>query len=240
MGIGYKEGRMSRAILRLFCFFVIVTMVVPGWGKDQQEGFIQLPKPAFDGAVSVEWAVKERRTFRAFRPDPLSMTQLSQLLWAAQGITDERRGFRAAPSGGALYPLDVYAVVGEKGVDGLRAGIYRYHATSHSLELTVKGDCRKDVASAALSQMWIATAPVILVITAEYERITRKYGERGIRYAHIEVGHVGQNIFLQAGGLGLGAGIVGAFLDASVAEAIGAPRKHEPLILMPVGYKKKE
>jgi SagB-type dehydrogenase family enzyme len=86
--------------------------------------------------------------------------------------------------------------------------------------------------------MWIAKAPVVFIVTAEYERITRKYGERGIRYTHIEVGHVGQNIFLQAGALGLGAGIVGAFHDASVAEAIGAPQKHKPIIIIPVGYKK--
>jgi SagB-type dehydrogenase family enzyme len=240
MGMGYKEERMSRSVLRLFCFFVIVMLAVPGWGKDQQGGFIQLPKPAFDGAVSVERAIKERRTVRAFRPDALSMAHLSQLLWAAQGITDERRGFRAAPSGGALYPLDVYAVVGKGGVEGLGPGLYRYHSARHSLELTVKEDRRKNVASAALSQMWIATAPVVFVITAEYERITRKYGERGIRYAHIEVGHVGQNIFLQAGALGLGAGIVGAFRDASVTEAIGAPKEHEPLIIIAVGYNKKE
>jgi SagB-type dehydrogenase family enzyme len=231
---------MSRSVLWFFCFFLIVVLAVPGWGESYNEGYLKLPQPAFDGTVSVERAIKERRTSRAFRPDPLNMAQLSQLLWAAQGITDERRGFRAAPSGGALYPLDVYAVVGEKGVDGLRAGIYRYHPASHSLELTGKEDLRKDVASAALSQMWIATAPVVFVITAEYERITRKYGERGIRYAHIEVGHVGQNIFLQAETLSLGAGIVGAFRDASVAEAIGAPKEHEPLIIMPVGYKKKE
>jgi SagB-type dehydrogenase family enzyme len=228
---------MGRSILRMFCFFVIVMVVIPAWSKDQQGGFMQLPRPTFDGTVSVERVIKERRTIRAFRPDSMDMAQLSQLLWAAQGITDERRGFRSAPSGGALYPLDVYIVVGERGVGGLRAGIYRYQPTSHSLETIDTGDRRREVARAALTQMWIATAPVVFVITAEYERITRKYGERGIRYAHIEVGHVGQNIFLQAGALGLGAGIVGAFRDASVAEAINAPKGHEPIIIIPVGYK---
>lgn len=228
---------MRKAIFRLFCFFVIAMLAVPGWSKNQQGRFIQLPKPAFDGVVSVERAIKERRTIRAFRPDSLDMAQLSQLLWAAQGITDRERGFRAAPSAGVLYPLDVYAVVGEGGVEGLRAGVYRYHPARHGLEIISTGDRRREVADAALSQMWIATAPVVFVITAEYERITRKYGERGIRYAHIEVGHVGQNIFLQAGTLGLGAGIVGAFRDTSVAEAINAPKEHEPLIIIPVGYK---
>ena len=231
---------MSKEIFRLFCFLFIVTLAVPGWGKARKEGFIQLPDPAFDGVVSVERAIKERRTIRVFRPHSLGMTQLSQLLWAAQGITDDERGFRAAPSAGALYPLDIYAVVGEEGVEGLRAGVYRYYPARHGLEIISTGDRRREVADAALSQMWISTAPVIFVITAEYQRITRKYGERGIRYAHIEVGHVGQNIFLQAGALGLGAGIAGAFRDTSVAGAINAPKGHEPLIIMPVGYMEKE
>ena len=230
---------MRQSAIWLLCLFVIVTLTVPGWSKSHKESYLTLSQPASDGEISVERAIKERRTIRAFRPDPLSMAQLSQLLWAAQGITDERREFRTAPSGGALYPLDVYAVVGEGGVAGLGSGIYRYHPASHRLKLISTGDRRREVGGAALAQMWIAKAPVIFVITAEYERITRKYGKRGIRYAHIEVGHVGQNIFLQAEALGLGAGIVGAFSDASVAEAIGAPKEHEPLIIIPVGYKKK-
>jgi SagB-type dehydrogenase family enzyme len=86
--------------------------------------------------------------------------------------------------------------------------------------------------------MWMAKAPVIFLITAEYKRITEKYGERGIRYALIEVGHVGQNLFLQAEALGLGAGIVGAFNDLEVSRVAALPPKHEPLLIMPVGYKK--
>jgi len=227
---------MRRSVLWLLCGFVIVVLAVPGWGKSRTQGSFTLPQPAYKGEISVERAIKERRTVRAFRPDSLSITQLSQLLWAAYGITDERRGFRAAPSAGALYPLDVYAVVGKGGVEVLAPGVYRYHPARHSLEAVGKGDRRKEVAYAALTQMWIAKAPVVFVITAEYERITRKYGERGIRYAHIEVGHVGQNIFLQAGTLGLGAGIVGAFRDESLIKAIGAPSEYVPLIIIPVGY----
>jgi SagB-type dehydrogenase family enzyme len=228
---------MRGSVIGLMCVCIVVALVVQGWGKSRkQEMSIKLPPPAYDGKISVEQAIKGRRTIRDFLSDPLSMAHVSQLLWAAQGITDERKGFRAAPSAGALYPLDAYAVVGDGGVDGLAAGVYHYQPTRHSLELVMKGDRRKDVAQAALTQMWIAQAPVVFVITAEYERITRKYGERGVRYAHIEVGHVGQNIFLQAGALGLGAGIVGAFRDASVAEAIGAPTEHETIIIIPVGY----
>jgi len=228
---------MKQSLKWLF-FLVSLALATHGWGNVGEKGLIRLPNPASDGKVSVEEAIKERRTIRDFGPKPLTMVQLSQLFWSAQGITDERSGLRAAPSGGALYPLDVYAVVGEGGVEGLQPGVYHYHPASHSVQLVRKGDRRKEVASASLWQMWMARAPVIFVITSEYERITRKYGKRGIRYAQIEVGHVGQNIFLQSGALGLGAGIAGAFHDDAVAKAIGAPTAHKPLLIMPVGYKK--
>jgi SagB-type dehydrogenase family enzyme len=227
-----------RQSLKWLCLVVGLTGATPGWGQVEGKGVIRLPKPVYDGKVSVERAIKQRRTIRGFVPKPLSLAQLSQLLWSAQGITDESYGFRAAPSAGALYPLDVYCVVGDRGVTGLQSGVYGYDPASHSLRLIRAGDSRHDVATASLAQMWMAQAPVIFVITSEYERTTRKYRERGIRYAHIEVGHVGQNIFLQAGALGLGAGIVGAFDDDEVAKAIGAPELHNPLIVMPVGYKR--
>ena len=199
---------------------------------------ISLPKPSFDGKVSVEKAIKERRTIRDFKERTLSLDYLSQLLWAAQGITDPTIGRRAAPSGGALYPLDIYVLIGENGVEKMEGGVYHYLPKEHSVLLIMKGDRRKEIASASLSQMWTAKAPVLFIITAEYKRITGKYGERGIRYALIEVGHVGQNLFLQAEALGLGAGIVGAFNDLEVSKVAGLPPKHEPLLMMPVGYKK--
>ena len=199
---------------------------------------ISLPKPSFDGKVSVEKAIKGRRTVRDFRGKSLSLNHLSQLVWAGQGITDLLENKRAAPSGGALYPLDIYILVGENGVERMKGGVYRYLTKEHSLLPIAKGDRRKEIALASLSQMWMAQAPIIFIITAEYRRITGKYGERGIRYALIEVGHVGQNLFLQAEALGLGAGIVGAFNDTEVSNIAGLPPKHEPLLIMPVGYKK--
>jgi SagB-type dehydrogenase family enzyme len=197
-----------------------------------------LPQPSFDGKIPVEKAIKERRTIRDFKERSLSLNHLSQLLWAAQGITGLKEGKRAAPSGGALYPLDIYAIIGERGVEGMEMGIYHYLPQPHSILLISKADRREEIASSSLQQTWMAKAPVIFVITAEYRRITGKYGERGIRYALIEAGHAGQNIFLQAEALGLGAGIVGAFYDEDVSKVIGLPAKHEPLLIMPVGYKK--
>jgi len=218
----------------LMCSFCVLGLL----GIKMSYASILLPKPSFDGKISVEKAIKERRTIRDFKKRSLPLNHLSQLLWAAQGITDLKEGRRAAPSGGALYPLDTYVIAGEKGVEGLETGVYHYLPEKHSILLISKGDRREEIASASLSQMWMAKAPVIFVIAAEYKRITGKYGERGIRYALIEVGHVGQNLFLQAEALELGVGIVGAFYDKQVSKAMGTPPEHEPLLIMPVGYKR--
>jgi SagB-type dehydrogenase family enzyme len=161
---------------------------------------------------------------------------LSQLLYAAQGITEDGGFKRAAPSAGALYPLDLYAVVGDAGVAGLEAGVYHYTPSGHGIERVFSGDRRADLAKAALHQMWMETAPLNLVITAAYARICIKYGDRGIRYAMIEAGHAGQNIFLQAEAMGLKAGIVGAFDEDRVIQALHTPPKHAPLLIMPTGY----
>lgn len=226
------------ALFLLRPFGDLSTASSPGAFEPKREGKIMLPTPSYAGKISVEEAIKQRRTIRSFRSSSLTLSQLSQLLWAAQGITDQREGLRSAPSAGALYPLDVYAVVGENCVEGLAGAVYRYRPREHALERSAEGDRRTKVARAALRQSWIAEAPLILVITAEYRRITRKYGERGKGYAKTEAGHVGQNIFLQAEALGLGAGIVGAFDDGEMSRAMGAPTGHEPLSVMPVGYKK--
>ena len=198
---------------------------------------MKLPTPKFDGEISLEKAIKDRRTVRSFTPDHLTLEQLSQLTWAAQGITADRGYLRAAASAGALYPIDLYAVLGENGVEGVGAGVYHYEPKGHSITLVIEGDLRNEVARASLSQMWMSIPPLSLVIAAEYDRINIKYGTRGVRYAMIEAGHVSQNIFLQAEALGLGAGIVGAFDDKDVIRVMGIPRSHEPLLIMPVGYK---
>ncbi len=203
-----------------------------------KEDLMNLPAPNTHGNLTVAKAMKHRRTVRSFADESLTIDQLSQILWAAQGVTDEGGLKRAAPSGGALYPIDVYAAVGKNGVQGLAQGVYLYDPPLHSIRKIVVTDQRKDAAVAALKQMWMATAPVILVLTAEYSRITIKYGKRGKRYAMIEVGHIGQNIFLQCEALGLAAGIVGAFYDKDVARAINAKNDHEPLIMMPVGWER--
>jgi len=199
---------------------------------------MRLPDPILDGDLSLERTIHQRRTIRSFEGKPLTLRQFSQLLWAAQGTTDKGGFKRAAASAGALYPMDLYGAVGGDCIEKLDPGVYHYEPIDHSIYLVNEGDVRRDIAIASLGQMWMAYAPTTLVITAEYSRITVKYGQRGIRYAMMEAGHVGQNIFLQSEAMGLAAGIVGAFEDEKVIQALGIKETHEPLLLMPVGYRK--
>ena len=225
---------MLEKMFGVIFFFALACVIL---GIRVSDAAIVLPKPSLDGKVSVEKAIQQRRTIRDFKETPLSIPHLSQLLYAAQGITDPKGAGRSAPSGGARYPLDIYVIVGKKGVEGLGEGIYHYTPENHSISSMNNKDLRREIGSASLGQMWMAGASVMFVITAEYRRITGRYGDRGIRYAQIEAGHVGQNLFLQAEALGLGAGIVGAFNDTEVVKVMGIPREHEPLLIMPVGYK---
>lgn len=195
---------------------------------------ILLPQPKLKGNVSVEEAIKNRRCIRRFRNIELSEEQISQILWAAYGITDNGIYLKAVPSAGALYPCDIFAVVGE--VKNIKPGVYQYFPQEHGLEKILDGDRRTYLAKAALGQNFIAEASLNIVITAEYNRIKIKYGNRGVRYTHIEVGHIGENIFLQAISLGLATVAVGAFYDIKIQEVLNLPKIYEPLYIMPIGY----
>ena len=155
-------------------------------------------------------------------------------MWSAEGISDEQ-GLRTAHSAGALYSLKLFVVVGD--VNELSPGIYQYNPKDHSLLKTANGDLRKSLQKAALDQTCVGDAAIIFVFTAIYQRTTGKYGKRGVRYVHMEVGHAGQNLFLQAEGLGLGTVVVGAFDDDEVREVLNLDADVQPLSLMPVGRK---
>jgi SagB-type dehydrogenase family enzyme len=202
---------------------------------DNRAPVIRLPEPCLKGNLSLEEAITRRRSVRSFSTEAVTQAQLSRVLWAAQGITDMGRDLRAVPSAGATYPLEIYAVCGEGGVAGIIAGVYRYHPAQHSLTLHLEGDFRADLARAALSQGFVARAPLTIVIGASFTRTTRGYGQRGEMYVHIEVGHAGQNIYLQAVALGLAAVAVGAFRDQAVREALHLEADCQPLYLMPLG-----
>jgi SagB-type dehydrogenase family enzyme len=235
-------------IASIIIVIYVVTLTNPYESVREQvvveESVIELPYPRVLSNITVEEAILKRRSIRDYADQPILIEHLSLILWSAQGITDPRLKFRAAPSAGATYPLEVYVVIGERGVlirDGyyLKPGIYRYDPLKHVLVLVREGEFRDQLASAALDQKWVREAPISIVITAVFERTTRIYGERGAsRYVPMEVGHVSENIYLVATALGYGTVAVGAFNDNEVASIIGLEAKETPMYIMPIGVPK--
>jgi len=200
----------------------------------QPDKKVVLPDPSHTGSTSLERLLAQRRSVRDYENTTVDLAEIGQLLWAAQGITDSR-GFRTAPSAGALYPLELYVVAGR--IEGLAKGVYHYDPKRHQLMQTSDDDLQDALTEVALSQDCIENASAVIVFTADYERTTNKYGKRGIRYVHIEVGHAAENLFLQTEALGLATVVVGAFKDGEVAKVLQLPADLQPLLLMPVGRK---
>ena len=202
-------------------------------GRDRE---IELPEPRTEGSVSVEAAIAARRSRRSFGDGPLSLAVVSQLLWATQGITDSEAGFRAAPSAGATFPLEVYLTVRSGGIPDLSAGVYHYRPRAHELVMTAKGDVQTDLRDAALDQAWVEQAPLTIVLAGVDARTEKQYQDRGSeRYVPMEAGHAGENIYLQAEALDLGTVAVGAFRDGAVSDVVGLDADARPLYIFPVG-----
>jgi SagB-type dehydrogenase family enzyme len=231
---------IKKALLTIVIFLIVPlsTTLLHTMGNESAPRYgsadtIKLPAPKYNSNVSIEKALLERRSVREYKDRTLTLAEISQLLWASQGITDLRRGFRTAPSAGALYPLEVYVVAGN--IDNLPDGIYKYKPNRHELVMVVKGDKRAELCAAALGQPCVKNNAAVIVFSAVYERTTRKYGERGIRYVHMEVGHAAQNIYLQSVSLNLGTLVVGAFDDREVKRVMNMQDEEQPLCIMPVG-----
>jgi SagB-type dehydrogenase family enzyme len=192
---------------------------------------IKLPAPKLTSDVSLESAIQQRRSVRKFTDDAVSLEHLSQLLWAGQGITGEE-GLRAAPSAGALYPIELRVLASN--VQGLDSGLYLYKPETHALETLRIPESGLVAGQAAYDQDWIEEAPMIVFITAIPSRTRVKYGERTDRYINLEAGHIGQNLLLQATSLGLGGTPVGAFDDDLLAKFLGT--RQAPLYIIPIGH----
>lgn len=193
---------------------------------------IRLPSPKREGKVSLERTLNERRSIRQYAPGSLALEEVSQVLWAAYGKNKWSK--LTSPSAGALYPLTIYLIAAD--VDGLNAGFYKYNNQKHSLDLISNDDLRKDLSAAALNQPYVMSAAAVIVICADYDITASRYGKRGSRYVDIEVGHVGQNIYLETTALGLGTVAVGAFSDRDVKKVLGV--EQGPLYIMPLGRAK--
>ncbi len=193
---------------------------------------IELPSPSLEGDMSVEAALKKRRSVRSYARKPLSLDDIAQLLWAAQGITYGQK-FRTAPSAGALYPLEVYVACGD--VENLSGGLYHYNIYEHSLDVVRPGDHRNEIAAAALGQSCVRQAPAVIIFTGIPSRITSKYGQRGIQYMMMEAGHAAQNVCLQAVARQLGTVPIGAFKEDALRRILQIDSDQLPLYLIPVG-----
>jgi SagB-type dehydrogenase family enzyme len=211
--------------------------------KAKNETIIQLPQPEFKGNVSVEEAIKARRTIREFSPQPATLKELSQLLWSAMGITGElvkgEKTFKlkTVPSAGGLYPLNVYVSVKEKGVEDLAPGIYKYNPEGHSIQLVIEGDQTKKLEEACVGQE-IGTAAFTFIITAESYKTTKKYAERAVRYIYQESGHLGQNLQLQGEAMGFGTWLIGAYWDGKLVDILKLSYMETPVYVIAAGHKK--
>lgn len=233
---------------RIVLLAVLLILILTVSAMSQSNKIFELPSPRLDSEFSVEKALLQRRSVREYSVEAITLEQLSQLLWACQGIsselTYERAGksihfpLRTAPSAGALYPLEVYVVVSR--VTGLDPGIYHYipgnSVDDHRLKLLQDGDKAYELARAALGQDCIKNAAVNFVIGTVISRTAVKYGDRAERYVFIETGHAGQNICLQAQAFNLGTVTVGAFNDDKVRKLIGT--EAEPVYIICAGKRR--
>ena len=194
---------------------------------------VKLPDPCYDSKVSLEKALHKRRSIRNYSDNSLSISNVSQILWAAQGITKKSGGLRTAPSAGALYPIELYIAVGK--VKGLSQGLYKYNPQKHTILKVMEGDIREKLSNAALKQSCIRRGAVNIIIVGVYKRTAVKYGKRAERYVLMECGAVSQNIYLQSCALDLGTVLVGAFNDDSLKSILKLPENEYPLGIMPIG-----
>jgi SagB-type dehydrogenase family enzyme len=203
--------------------------------SNEEKERVDLPPPRFEGRRSVEAALEKRRSIRECSDAALTLQETAQLLWAAQGVTNNEGG-RTAPSAGALYPLEVYLAAGR--VEGLAVGAYHYEPKRHELTALSEGDPRADLAKAALAQECVRDAAIVITLAAVFSRVTKEYGNPGIRYTHYEVGHAAQNVLLQATALDLGTVVVGAFHAEPVKRILRMSDAEEPLYMVAAGRMK--
>jgi SagB-type dehydrogenase family enzyme len=251
-----KTNLMPGIAVVIFGAAFVLAVGMSAWGSEkpahaaEQATIVRLPAPSTEGGTPLVQAIAARRSVRAYDGKPIPLAAVSQLLWAAQGVTQPapkapatwnakwgewRGGLRAAPSAGALFPLEVYVLA--TSVEGLERGLYRYIPAGHTLvRAGAAGVTAKDLMQAAFMQQDIAQAPVAIVITGVYERTAVKYGDRAPRYVHIEAGAAAENLMLQADALGFSTVYIGAFLDEAVSKTLGLPADHTPLGIIPVGH----
>jgi len=197
---------------------------------------IKVALPVFepDRLMTLDEILSERKSIRQYQPKPLTLGQLSYLLWASTGVqrAEGDHEFRTAPSAGALYPIETYIIANE--VRDLEPGLYHYDIRNHELEQIGTGNLRGQVAAAALGQAMCAAAPAVFVWTAVFARSTWKYGQRAYRYIYLDAGHIAENLALAAVSLDLGTCQIGALFDNEVNSLLGVDGVEESVVYMSV------
>jgi SagB-type dehydrogenase family enzyme len=193
---------------------------------------VELPEPDLTGGLPAATAIAQRRSTRDYVATPMTAAELSRLLYLTSGIAADKYGNarRTAPSSGALYPIEVYAVVHR--VDGVEPGVYHYAYREHALERVRAGDFRTNVVEQAISQEFLGECGVVLFLTMIMQRMRPKYQDRSYRYGLLEAGHLGENAYLAATSMGLGACGVGAFMDDAINEMLGVDGVEEAAVYM--------
>jgi SagB-type dehydrogenase family enzyme len=236
-----------KAMKAFLLMILALTLAGLEYAQAAQADVLSLPPPRQEGRISVEKAISQRKSARVYAQGALSVVEISQILWAAQGFTRELKnpphmwnpkyewqgGLRTAPSAGALYPMEIYVLAGS--VEDLAKGVYKYVPKDHSLKKIIGGDKRSALSNAALKQAAIERGAAVLLLAGVYERTSYKYGDRAERYVHIEAGAIAENVSLQGVALGLGMVLIGAFKDDEVKNVLHLPDDERPLIIMPLG-----
>ncbi len=199
--------------------------------------YVNLPSPQLTGNLSVEAAIQNRRSVRKYSNQSVTLSNVSQVLWAAQGITDAQNQLRSAPSAGQVYPLEVYVIAGPN-VSGLQEGVYHYVPSNNTLEMYMNGDLRDNLSTIADGQPWVKQAPLNILITGDYRKMINKYPDTALstRFVNLEAGHAGENIYLQAESLGLVTVSLGSFDSNQLSKSFELPSNETPIYIFPIGH----
>jgi len=236
-----RNGRITIIILIILLGIAFIYLIWPKTEETKPKtviSVINLPQVELNTSVTVEQAIQTRRSVRHYTSQPLTMQDISQLMWAAQGITDQKTKFRTAPSAGHTFPLEVYILVGKGSVSGLSEGVYHYNPFNNTLEKILVGDVRSELSQAANEQPWVKEAPVDIIITGNYQKMINKYKDEKLstRFVDMEAGHAGQNIYLEAEAKNLATVALGSFKDDQVHQVLNLPDNENVLYIYPVGH----
>ena len=230
-----KKIAMIAIVIGLAVFLTAI-MALSDSSNQMTADVITLQAPHTDGGMSVEKALLERRSVRSFTNESLTLDEVSQLCWAAQGVTDDK-GHRTSPSAMATYPLEVYLLAGN--VTGLPSGVYHYFPQGHNLTTISLGNKIPELFNSSMGgkEDWRKGSPAVFIVTGVFERINKIPGQDLSRFVYVEAGTASENLLLEVVSLGLGATYTAGFDENKTKEYLGLKSGETPIGILPVGHK---